>query len=373
MDISSSSFSLRHKPIDWKRLGIALERGEPGSYDSSVTGDPCIVWDAEYECYRMFYFAQRHENGAEVNSNAHAIASSDDELPTNWRKLGPITYENPEHLLGDAHKPWILMDPFRPNIPAQIEGHFWLFMAVWHGSTKRIQVAKSSSLNGRWHVQAEPVIDLGAEHEFDSYHNDTVTAYWFADRNDILIFYKGYPAQPQIDQPYSPFGSSSAVAVMKPDGLKAQKLGKIIPPSDDVSHWLAGWIGGIQIFPAEKGGWYGLLNGSPTPPASIEDEPNMREPAPSQGGWAYTAEAWPISGWKPESEPIERIENIPAAAQKNGEGVNIWRHHAMVSAIGNLFLFYNTGSYGQERMFVRQCLSNDVAIDANLTIDPVES
>lgn len=354
MDISSSTFTLRHRPRDWERMGIALERGDPGSYDASVTGDPCIVWDAEYGCYRMFYFAQRHENGEEVNANAHAVASNDDELPTKWEKLGPITYANHEALLGDAHKPWILMDPFRPNIPAQIDGRFWLFAAVWHGSTKRIQVAKSSSLNGPWNVQAEPVIDLGSEHEFDGYHTDTVTAYWFADRNDILLFYKGYPAQPQIDQPHSQFGSSSAVAVMKPDDLKAKKLGKIIPPSDNATHWLAGWVGGIQIFPAEKGGWYGLLNGSPTPPASIEDEPEMREPAPSQGGWAYTPEVWPVTGWVPDAQPIEKIDDIPAAAQKNGEGVNIWRHHGFIVPSGEMYLLYNTGPYGQECLFVRR-------------------
>ncbi|MEQ8675482.1 MAG: hypothetical protein RLP44_17995 [Aggregatilineales bacterium] len=354
MTILPTTYSLQHHPNRWKRLGIALERGESSSFDSSVTGDPCIVWDAEYACYRMFYFAQRHANGKEVNANAHAIAVADESIPNNWEKLGLVIYENPEALLGDAHKPWILMDPFRPNMPAKVDNKFWLFAAVWHGSTKRIQVATSQSLSGAWHVHPSPVIELGIQSEFDSYHNDTVTAYWFADRGEILLFYKGYPSQPQADQPHSPFGSSSAAAVMKPNEPKARKLGKIIAPHENPAHWLAGWVGGIQIFPAEKGGWYGLLNGSPTPPESIIDEPDMREPAPSLGGWAYTPEAFPISGWLPDEQPIEWIEDIPSEARKHGEGVNIWRHHGFITPDGNMYLLYNTGPYGQERLFLRQ-------------------
>jgi len=346
-------FSLRHHPHHWERLGLALERGLPGSFDSSVTGDPCVVWDEEFKCYRMFYFAQRHENGREFNSNAHAIAASEQPIPRGWQKRGPITYSNPEMLLGDAHKPWIMLDPFRPNMPATINGQYWLFTPVWHGSTKRIQAATSSSLNGPWQVKPQPVIEPGAGDAFDGYHTDTVTAYWFADRGEILIFYKGYPMQPQADQPHSPYGSSSAVAVLRPDERQAQKCGRVISSGMHPAHWLTGWVGGLQIFPSEAGGWYGLLNGSPTPPASIAEEPDIREPAPSLGGWAYTPEAWPVSGWRADDLPIETLDEIPLEARQNGEGVNLWRHHGLVTREGQMYLLYNTGPYGQERLFAR--------------------
>jgi hypothetical protein len=350
---TSVTFALSHPPANWKRLGIALQRGGPDAYDASVTGDPCIVWDEDANRYRMFYFAQRHENGKEINSIVQALAQTDMIIPNRWRKLGPVVYRNPDVLLGDAHKPWIMMDPYRPNIPAKVEGKYWLFASIWHRHTKRIQLATADTLSGPWEVRPEPVIDLGSKSSFDGYHNDTVTAYWFAEREQILLFYKGYPAQPQPDQLHSPYGSSSAVAVMRVSDRKARKLGKILSPISHTDHWLAGWVGGIQVFPAAQGGWYGLLNGSPTPPDSVEREPEMREPAPSLGGWAYTAQEWPVSGWEPEATPIEWIEDIPAEAQANGEGVNIWRHHGFVTPDGKLYLLYNSGCYGQEQLFLR--------------------
>lgn len=361
---TTTHFGLLHPPTNWQRLGIVIERGAPDSFDGSVTGDPCIVWDEDVKRYRMFYFAQRHENGSEINSVAHALAKQDIKTPNDWEKLGPVVYRNPDMLLGDAHKPWIMMDPFRPNIPAKVDGEYWLFASIWHEHTKRIQVATSETLSGPWDVHPEPVIELGDKNAFDRYHNDTVTAYWFAEHQQILVFYKGYPAKPQADQPHSPYGSSNAAAIMRPKDRQVKKLGKILAPSSDSDHWLAGWVGGIQIFPAAKGGWYGLLNGSFTPPASIEEEPEMREPAPSLGGWAYTAEEWPISGWKPEPHPIERIEDIPADARTNGEGVNIWRHHGFVAPDGNLYLLYNSGAYGQERMYLRAAQLDENESDA---------
>jgi hypothetical protein len=69
---TSVTFALSHPPANWKRLGIALQRGGPDAYDASVTGDPCIVWDEDANRYRMFYFAQRHENGKEINSIVQA-------------------------------------------------------------------------------------------------------------------------------------------------------------------------------------------------------------------------------------------------------------------------------------------------------------
>lgn len=92
--------------------------------------------------------------------------------------------------------------------------------------------------------------------------------------------YKGYPAQPQPDTPFSPWGSRSAAAVMQPSASVARELGPVIQPASSARHWAHGWIGGLQLF-AAKDGWYGLVNASPTPPASIIEEPDFREPAPS--------------------------------------------------------------------------------------------
>ena len=82
----------------------------------------------------------------------------------------------------------------------------------------------------------------------------------------------------------------------------------------------------------------------------------MREPAPSLGGWAYTAAEWPIQGWRALKEPIEWIEDVPEEARQTGEGVNFWRHHAVIGADGSMYLFYNTGPYGHERMFGRRAV-----------------
>jgi hypothetical protein len=353
-------FALSQPPTAWKRLGLVIERGQPGSFDSSVTGDPCVVWDSGQGCYRMFYFGQKHVDNQEVNVNAHALGRFGPALPPNsWQKLGPIEYANPDDLLGDAHKPWVVMDPYWPHMPVQIAGDYWLFTTVWHRKIKRIQVATSASLAGPWKVRPDPVLDLGQEGEFDSYHTDTVTAYWFEQRQQILLFYKGYPRHPLPDQPHSPYGSSSAAAAMCADDKKAQKLGKVISPGP-ADHWLAGWVGGLQLFPAAKGGWYGLINGSPTSPDPVDVEPDMREPAPSLGGWAYTPEDWPVRGWEADSSPIEWIEDIPAEARANGEGVNVWRHHGFVTSEGTMYLLYNSGPYGKERMFMRSALRSNI-------------
>lgn len=349
-----SLLTLERPPESWERLGLVVGRGSPGEFDSGVTGDPCIVWDDQRGCYHMFYFAQKHVDGEEVNANGHAISRSKHAVgPGDWTKLGPLNYVNPGALCGDTHKPWVLMDPYRPNQAAMIDGMYRLFTVSFRGRNKVIQMATSGSLEGPWQVQAEPVVDIGAESAFDGYHADTITAYWFEERGEILLFYKGYPLLPQSDQPNSPYGGSNAVAVMRPSDRMARKLGKTLSPSSDPQHWTAGFVGGLQIFRAAQGGWYGILNASPTPPAPVEVEPDMREPAPSLGGWAYTPEEWPVAGWQVADEPIEWIDDIPDEALKAGEGVNLWRHHILVLPDGRICLFYNTGAYGQERMFGR--------------------
>ena len=80
----------------------------------------------------------------------------------------------------------------------------------------------------------------------------------------------------------------------------------------------------------------------------------MREPAPSLGGWAYTAAEWPVEGWRAFDQPIEWISNIPDENQRAGEGVNLWRHHVVLDPKGRMYLFYNSGPYGHERMFGRR-------------------
>ena len=113
------------------------------------------------------------------------------------------------------------MDPYNPNIPARIEGTYWLFQAVYRGLNKVPMVAKSDSLNG-------------------------------------------------------PSGPSQTAAVMSPKDKVAKKMGKILSPSPEPGHRTFGWLSTPQIFPAAGGGWFGMFNGSITPPASVEKEPAMR-------------------------------------------------------------------------------------------------
>ena len=351
----AKKMSIKHPPERWERLGQVMERGQAGAFDSSVTGDPCIVWDEARGCYHMVYFAQKQEGDKEVNSNAHAISRSPTDVgPGAWRKLGPLAYANPGALSGDTHKPWILLDPYRPGVAARVDGAYWLFTVSFRDHHKVIQAATSASLDGPWRVQREPVVDVGPPDAFDGYHADCITAYWFEDRGQMLLFYSGYPQQPQPDQPHSPYGNSSAAAVMRPGDTVASKLGKVLSPASDPNHWMSGYIGGLQILPAERGGWYAVLNASPTPPAPVEEEPEMREPAPSLGGWAYTPQSWPVSGWQALDQPIEWIDDVPPEARRAGEGVNLWRHHVLVLPDGAVYLYYNSGSYGQERMFARR-------------------
>jgi hypothetical protein len=347
------------KPITaWHRLGHIIEQGKSGEFDSGVLGDPCIVWDSDRECHHMFYFAQAQTDSGELNCNAHAV-STKGVGPGVWQKRGPLVYENAEDLCGDTHKPWILMDPYHPNRAAQVDGKYWLFTVSFRGLNKVIQAATATTLDGPWLVTPQPVVDLGDEDAFDGYHVDAVSAYWFEEQGKILIYYMGYPRDPQADQTRSPFGSSNAVAVLQPGERSAKKMGKIIAPSTVPNHWTAGYVGGLQILPAADGGWYGILNASPTPPAPVEEEPMIREPAPSLGGWAHTSEQYPVKGWQAMEEPIEWINDIPQRAIRAGEGVNLWRHHLVLLPNRSIYLLYNTGSYGNERLFGRYVPGDD--------------
>ena len=228
---------------------------------------------------------------------------------------------------------------------------FWMVQTVYNGYNKTIWLAKADELAGPWTVHPRPVVELGAKEDFDGYNCDSPTAYWFEDRQQVLIFYKGSPAMPQPDQPSSPLGSSPAAAVMAPGDEVATKLGKIFSPYPVHGYWTSGWLSTPQIFKAEERGWYGILNASSTEPVTVEEEPAMREPTPSQGGWLYTPEEWPVSGWKAFDQPIEWIKDIPEEAQKNGEGCNMWKHQVLVQPDGTLYLYYNSGNYATERLF----------------------
>ena len=44
---------------------------------------------------------------------------------------------------------------------------------------------------------------------------------------------------------------------------------------------------------------------------------------------------------------------MPAAAVAAGEGTNQWRQHILALPDGTLALFYNSGDYGREQMYMR--------------------
>jgi len=348
-------FKLKTLPMKWDRLNTILERGEEGAYDCHVIGDPCVVWDETLQKYRMFYFGQNHIEGKEINQSACAVSKSATEVgPGDWEKIGLIKYTNPEIVGYDAHKAWVVIDAGHPNIPAKINGEYWIFQAVYRGGhNKKIMVCKSKNLEGPWTIQEEYVLDLGGSGEFDEYNCDSPTAYWFKEKQKILIFYKGYPAKPQRDQPVSPLGSGLGAAEMSPGDKVAVKFGKILAPCVDSKHWASGWISTPNIFKAAKGGWYGFLNGAVNEPAPVEMEPAMREPAPSYGGWIYTPEEYPVKGWDyVQDRPVEWIDEIPEDARKEGEGTSFWKHNILVHP-GNkkMYLYYHSGSYGHERLF----------------------
>jgi len=200
-------------PTEWQHLGVVIPRGGPGSPDESVTGDPCIVWDEQAGAWRMFYFGQRHEQGVEKNCVMHALSNGKAGVePGQWQKCGPIEYVNPEQLPGDAHKPYILMDARHPNRAAVVNGLYYLYVVIWQAGRKHIYCASALSLGGPWRFEPTPVIEPGEGTAFDAYHQDTVSAFYFGERKETLLFYKGYPYLPQTDTPASPYGSRTSAA-----------------------------------------------------------------------------------------------------------------------------------------------------------------
>jgi len=71
--------------------------------------------------------------------------------------------------------------------------------------------------------------------------------------------------------------------------------------------------------------------------------------------WVTVMVMWHAAngGWQWCPEPIEWIEQVPPDALRNGEGVNLWRHHILCLADGRLALFYNSGPYGKEQLYMK--------------------
>lgn len=310
-----------------------------------VMGDPCIVRDDEAGLWRMFLFAL-------PPGHAHAVCEGDPADPAAWHLLGPLEFTNPQ-VLGDeaAFKPFVVSQAHSPGEPALIGGRYALLIGTNHRA-KVIRRAWSPSLGGPWTLEGQVLIDRGRYEDFDARHVDAVSGYFFPERNELLYFYMGYPS---CAQPYrlSAFGSAQAAAAELLGGDGVRKLGPVLPPSSRPGHWASGWVGGLQLLPGREHRWIGVANASPTPPDPADTGLAAEEPPPSLGGFAWCDEPWPIKGWQWNDEPIERIESIPAGAADGGEGVNLWRHFALPLGDDRLALFYNSGDYFQEKLFLK--------------------
>jgi hypothetical protein len=273
--------------------------------------------------------------------------------PGSWEPAQALHFENPEDLLGAyAHKPFVVMDPRRPNHAARVEGRYCLLVVALDGGHKVVQEAWAPSLAGPWRLEKGALIPRGQGSDFDAKHADAVSAYYFAERREFLYFYMGYPLQ---GQPWarSPYGSAQGVAIRKLGG-KLLKLGPCLPPCDQPGHWASGWVGGLQLLPGPGEGWTAVANASPTPPRLDDGRVEREEPAPSLGGFATCPEEWPVQGWTFAAQPLERIEDLSAGALASGEGVNLWRQHLLQLPGGIWQLYYNSGSYGREQIYLKE-------------------
>ena len=337
-------------PKAWKRRGLVVARTQDPK-GNGVVGDPCIVWDGNILAWRMLLFVDPGGQGQVtcLRSDSHGI-------PEKWSPIEPLRYAEPLPQGRIYHKPYIVQDAHRPNQAAWINGEYWL-LSVISSKTKEIYRARSSDLAGPWRWDPSPIIPVGGAGEFDEKHTDAVSGFYFPERNEVLYFYMGYPLQAQ-PRKISPYGSAQGVAVQRPDEATANKLGMFLPPSQKPGHWAGGYLGGFQILPGQNHRWIALLNASPTPPRPHDSSIAREEPAPSLGGWACCDEEWPVKNWRFMDEPIEHIEDIPAAALANEEGTNLWRHHALVLPSGEMAVFYNSGFYGREQLYLKTAVWN---------------
>lgn len=343
---SSATFDL---PTSWTRLGLQLPRN-PSGFGHEVVGDPALVWDEDLPGWRMFLFCHPPGHGQAV-----CRTTDRETIPTTWDKPAPLGFANPGDLLGGrTHKPVVVVDSMDPNRAARIAGRFCLLTVSYRGAHKVVQRAWAEQLAGPWTVEAGAFIDLGAADEFDGKHIDAVNGVWFAERGELLISYMGYPlqAQPRV---LSPWGSAQAMAVASGTG-PARKLGQVLPPCPIAGHWASGWVGGLQLIPGKTHRWLALINASPTAPRPEDGAISREEPPPSLGGFAVCDEEWPVHGWRWCDQPIIHIADLEPAARAEGEGVNCWRHHLLVTKAGAA-VYYNSGSYGCEQLYARMAVS----------------
>ena len=327
----------------WVRTGLVLARRASGN-GQHVVGDPCVVWDAEIGGWRMVLFFDPPGHGS-------SISLDPDAAPDSWSDPVPLVFTNPEELPenGGTHKPFIVMDAARPNVAAHVDGKYWLVSVSFSGDAreKRAQRAHATSLAGPWTLERGDLIAPGGVGDFDENHVDAVSGFWFAEQNQFLYFYMGYPLRKQAWS-NSPYGNAIGVASQVP-GEPAVKRGIALQPSSDPDHWTSGYLGGLQVLPGVDHRWVALINASPSRP-DRSGGTTSEEPAPSLGGLAYSDSDFPVDGWVAAEQPIEWIEDIPNAALEAGEGVNLWRQH-LLQAGSTTRLLYNSGRYGTEQMY----------------------
>lgn len=338
---SEKGFTIPHA---WTRRGVVLERHKTTD-DRGVSGDPCIVWDETVPGWRMVLFYDPPGHAQAVCTNLNDLG------PGQWRFEGPLPVTNPKDV-GWFHKPFIVMDPAHANQAAKIEGRYCLLVVSSKGGHKQVQRAWSEKLAGPWTFEADALIPPGGGDDFDGKHTDAVTGYYFSDRKEFLYFYMGYPAKAQARK-ISPFGSGQAVATQKL-GEKVIKVGIILEPCQQPGHWAAGWVGGLQLLRGAKHGWVAVVNASPTAPDPGNRAVWTEEPPPSLGGFAWCDEQWPVKGWHFAPEPIEWVKEIPKAALDAGEGYNLWRQFIHLLPDGRAALFYNSGYYGREQLYLKE-------------------
>jgi hypothetical protein len=217
---------------------------------------------------------------------------------------------------------------------------------------KFVQRARSKSLAGPWKWDPEPLIPTGGPGDWDEKHTDAISGFYFPDRDEVLYYYMGYPKKAQ-ERPFSPYGNAQGFATQRSDEAVATKLGMFLAPVPEQGHWAGGYYGGFQIMPGKSHRWIALLNASPTPPTLEDTSVAREEPAPSLGGWAWCDEEWPVKNWHLMPQPMEWIEEIPPDAAANGESTNLWRHHALVLKDGRIAVYYNSGYYGKEQLYLK--------------------
>jgi hypothetical protein len=345
--------AINYMEAKWKLdTRVILPRGPKDAFDSGVVGDPCIVWDAEENAWCMFYFAGGKDiNLKGLSSTGMALSRSAEQIgPSDWRKVGPVAFSNPEALNDKSswQKWFVVMVAGKNNQAAKINGKYWSMFVSKKEGHKVIQVASSTKLAGPWEVRKKAILTNDPE-GYDGRSCDTPTAFWFESEKRVMIFYKAYPRVPQKDQPGSPFGSCTVLAYWNPGDSVAQKKLPLLQPGIDQT-WIRGWVGGVQLlYNSVTDKWYGLMNGSPTPP---EDKSN-REPAPCIGGWIMCNSNDLSKGWKVDTthSPLLYPENLTKAELDAGMGVNFWRHHLLTTPGGQARIFFNSGKYGTEQMY----------------------